>query len=141
MPLFAACRASYLLREAQTYDDGDFNDLNDLLNGINNLTGQAKRNFIFDNLDIPRVMNYLAAMVVLHDNDAIGKNYYLYRDTAGTKRWYILPWDKDLTLGRNYNEGGVLNDDIWANVDFDFTRRSRCLAQPSVIRKPDTPEI
>jgi spore coat protein CotH len=98
-------------------DDGDFNDLNDLLNGINNLTGQDKRNFLFDNLDIPRVMNYLAAMVVLHDNDAIGKNYYLYRDNAGTKRWYILPWDKDLTFGRNYNGGGVLNDDIWANVD------------------------
>jgi lysophospholipase L1-like esterase len=97
-------------------DDGDFNDLYNFLNGINNLTGQAKRNFIFDNLDIPRVLNYLAAMVVMHDNDAVAKNYYLYRDNAGTKRWYILPWDKDLTWGRNY-DGDVLNDEIWANVD------------------------
>ena len=99
-------------------DDGDFNDLYNLLNGINNLTGQARRNFLFDNLDIPRVMNYLAAMVILHDNDAMGKNYYLYRDNAGTKRWYILPWDKDLTWGRNwYNSAGVLNDEIWADKD------------------------
>ncbi|MGA2092466.1 MAG: CotH kinase family protein, partial [Sedimentisphaerales bacterium] len=102
------------------YDDGDFNDLNDLLFGLNNLTGQAHRNFLFDNLDIPRILNYLAAMVVLHDNDAMGKNYYLYRDVAGTNRWYILPWDKDLTFGRNYDEGGVLNDDIWANVDYHY---------------------
>jgi spore coat protein CotH len=97
-------------------DDGDFNDLHDLLYGINNLTGQDRTNFIFDNVDIPRMMNYMAANIIMHDNDAVAKNYYLYRDTAGTQRWYILPWDKDLTWGRNYN-GAVLNDEIWAQVD------------------------
>ena len=97
--------------------DGDYNDLHNLLYGINNLTGQARRNFIFDNIDIPRTLNYLAILAVIHDNDSVAKNYYLYRDTSGTQRWYMLPWDKDLTWGRNYNGGGVLNDDIWANVD------------------------
>ena len=97
-------------------DDGDFNDLHDFLYGINNLTGQDRTNFIFDNVDIPRMMNYMAANIIMHDNDAIHKNYYLYRDTAGTQRWYMLPWDKDLTWGRNY-DGAVLSDQIWADVD------------------------
>ncbi|MBN1788193.1 MAG: CotH kinase family protein [Sedimentisphaerales bacterium] len=102
--------------EKKRPDDGDFNDLHDLLDGLNNLTGQAKRDFMFDNLDIPRLLNYWAAHIVIHDNDAVGKNYYLYRDTMGTQRWYMLPWDKDLTWGRNY-QGDVLNDEIWADVD------------------------
>ena len=53
---------------------------------------------------------------MIHDNDAVAKNYYLYRDTNGTGRWQLYPWDLDLTFGRNY-QGAVLNDDIWANVD------------------------
>jgi len=97
-------------------DDGNFNDLHNFLNGINNLTGQARREFIFDNVDIPRMLNYWAAIILMHDNDCVAKNYYLYRDTAGTGRWYMLPWDKDLTWGRNW-QGQVLNDEIWANID------------------------
>ncbi|HUN81240.1 MAG TPA: lamin tail domain-containing protein, partial [Phycisphaerae bacterium] len=37
--------------------------------------------------------------------------------TLGSGRWQFFPWDLDLTFGRNYNSGGVLNDVIWANVD------------------------
>ena len=96
----------------------DFNDLYDFLYGINQLTGDARRNFIFDNVDIPRMLNYWAAIIVMHENDSVAKNYYLYRDSAGTKRWFMTPWDKDLTWGRNwYSSGGVNNDEIWANRD------------------------
>jgi hypothetical protein len=98
-------------------NDNDYNDLNDLLFGINNLSGQARRNFIFDNIDIPRMLNYLAICCVIHEDDSVAKNYYLYHDVGGTQRWYLFPWDKDLTWGRNYNSGGVLNDTIWADVD------------------------
>ena len=110
----------YTYYEKKRPFDADFNDLHDLLDGINNLSGTTKRNFIFDNIDIPRMLNYWAAMVLMHDNDAVHKNFFMYRDTAGTQRWYMLPWDKDLTWGRNYNEGGVLNDDIWADVDYYY---------------------
>ena len=98
-------------------NDGNFNDLHDFLNGINNLTGQARKNFIFDNVDIPRMLNYWSAIIVMHENDAVAKNYYLYRDTAGTKRWFMTPWDKDLTWGRNWDGSAVLNDTIWAKID------------------------
>ena len=94
----------------------DHSDLYQFLTDINGLTGQAQRDYIFDNVDLPPQLNYQAALVLFHENDAPYKNYYLYRDTEGTGRWFMLPWDKDLTWGRNY-DGAVLNDQIWADVD------------------------
>jgi len=54
----------------------------------------------------------------MHDNDVVHKNYYIYRDTEGDEEWRFLPWDKDLTFGRNYTRfGGVLNDGIYFSWD------------------------
>src|SRR6185295_4719879 len=30
-------------------------------------------------------------------------NYYIYRDTEGNGEWVGLPWDVDLSYGRNWN--------------------------------------
>ena len=74
--------------------------------------------WLFDNIDLPAVCSYLAAIVVIHENDHLHKNYYLYRDSQGDREWRFLPWDKDLTLGRNFTRsGGVLNDTIYAATD------------------------
>ncbi len=94
-----------------------FEDLQALLDGVNNLGGQARRDFLFDNLNVPAMLNYIAAKSVIHDNDHVAKNYFLYRDTNVTGRWTMHNWDVDLTFGRNFNAGGVLNDTIWADVD------------------------
>ena len=55
--------------------------------------------FVFDNYDLPALINYLAAGVIAQDLDRTFKNHYLYRDTEGTRLWTVLPWDKDLTFG------------------------------------------
>lgn len=103
--------------EKETRKNEDNSDLVAFVAGLPN-TGSALTNFLFDNLDVPEAINYWAATTIMHDNDQAGKNYYLYRDTDGNSEWSVLPWDKDLTFGRNFtNEGGVLNDTIWANVD------------------------
>ncbi|MGB0952645.1 MAG: CotH kinase family protein [Planctomycetota bacterium] len=92
-------------------------DLQDLVNGVA-LSGTALDTFMFDNVDLPAVVSYLVATSIIHDNDHVQKNYYLYRDTEGDEEWMFLPWDKDLTWGRNYTlGGGVLNDTIWAHRD------------------------
>jgi hypothetical protein len=75
--------------------------------------GPTMETYLFDNIDVPRVLSYLAATWVLHDNDHVHKNYFLYRDSDGDGEWHFIPWDKDLTWGRNYELfGGVLNDNI-----------------------------
>ncbi len=92
-------------------------DLADLVAGVQ-LSGTALRDYLFDNVDVPEVISYLVATSLIHDNDHVAKNYYLYRDSDGDGLWRFLPWDKDLTLGRNYTlAGGVLNDTIWADDD------------------------
>ncbi|MBL7008679.1 MAG: CotH kinase family protein [Planctomycetes bacterium] len=92
-------------------------DLGDLIGGIQ-LNGAALRDFLFDNVDVPEVISYIAATTLIHDNDHVAKNYYLYRDSDGDGEWRMLPWDKDLTFGRNYTlQGGVTNDTIWADDD------------------------
>jgi hypothetical protein len=102
--------------EKKSRKSEDYSDLDELLTNIATLEGKARRDYIFDNVDIPAQLNYQAALVLMHDNDSTHKNYYLYRDTEGTGRWRMLPWDKDLTWGRNFVDS-VLNEDLWADTD------------------------
>ena len=102
--------------EKKNPDDGDFSDLYDLLTGVNQLTGQERRDFLFDHIDIPGMISYLVGTCLVHNNDHVAKNYFLYRDTFGTERWSMHAWDMDLTFGRSY-QGRVLNDDIFADDD------------------------
>ncbi len=82
------------------------------------LNNPDRRRNVFDMVDIPAVISYLAATAIMFDNDHVHKNYFLYRDSDGDGEWRFLPWDKDLTLGRNYTlGGGVLNDTMFATQD------------------------
>jgi len=101
--------------------DEDASDLLALAGGID--TRNSNRNtFVFDNVNIPAVINYWASSVIMHENDHTHKNYYAYRDTwdpvnnpNGTNEWMFLPWDKDLTFGINNGIGGVIADQDWPN--------------------------
>ncbi len=98
--------------------DEDFSDLHAFLFQLNNLTGQPLNRFLYDEVDIPSALNYIAVQTLIHNNDHVAKNYFFYRDTEGTRRWTFLPWDLDLTFGRNFILGdGSLNDEIWADDD------------------------
>jgi len=116
----AALVAKY---EKESRESEDYSDLWEFLQGVNSTDGESRRRYLFDHIDIPAMVNYLAVNAVIHNNDHITKNYYLYRDTEGTGRWRMFPWDMDLTFGRHYlgapedEWGVVLNDTIWADVD------------------------
>jgi hypothetical protein len=93
----------------------DNRDLEALINGLQ-LIGPARTAYLYDHVNLPAVVNYLAVTTLIHDADCADKNYYLYRDTGGTGEWTFLPWDKDLTFGRNF-DGHVLQDQITADRD------------------------
>jgi len=115
--MYNTCVSSTVGVEKMTRLTEDHSDLLELVNGVK-LTNPDRRKYVFDAVDIPAVISYLAAMAIMFDNDHVHKNYYLYRDTNGDGEWRFLPWDKDLTLGRNYtNTGGVLNDTMFATQD------------------------
>lgn len=91
-------------------------DLGALVAGVRG-SGATLERYLFDNIDVPAVISYLVANVLTHDNDNVHKNHYLYRDTRGDGEWRFVPWDKDLTFGRNFDGRAVLNDQIWARRD------------------------
>jgi hypothetical protein len=94
-------------------------DLDDFCRSINDTSGATRHNNIFDRVNLPLTLNYLAATVLTHQNDHPHKNHYLYRDSDGSGEWCFLPWDHDLTWGSNWigNQGGSYGDVIYAADD------------------------
>ncbi|MCY2955347.1 MAG: lamin tail domain-containing protein [Planctomycetota bacterium] len=94
--------------EKKNPDDANFADLQAFLDGIHQSDLTAKQNFVIDNLDIPRFVDYQVGIVLTESLDAPQKNYFLYQDTNnldnpnGTNLWMILPWDAHLTFGKSY---------------------------------------
>jgi spore coat protein CotH len=87
--------------EKKTRKNESNSDLQALINGLRR-TGTARTQFIYDNVNVPAMVNYLDAMIITGGVDCCHKNYYAYRDTEGTGEWQFLPWDLDLTFGRNW---------------------------------------
>ena len=96
--------------------DPGYGDLLAFVTGLNGPTA-ARHDFLLEHVDLPTTINYIAAKAIMHDNDHIRKNYYLYRDTDGTQRWTMHAWDLDLTFGKNFTGQGVFSDEIWADED------------------------
>lgn len=107
-------------------------DLVALVNGINT-SGAALENYIFDHIDLPRQLNYMAATVLTQNNDNMKKNFYLYRDSEGSGEWTQLPWDTDLTWGSHYmTNDSIAHDGIWADADWILGgRNSNARLSPS----------
>ncbi|MBM3845221.1 MAG: hypothetical protein FJ405_02905, partial [Verrucomicrobia bacterium] len=111
--------------------DQDYRELEEFVASISEINPR-QTDFLYDHVDIPSVLNYLAVNVLIHDNDSVGKNYFLHRDSSGARLWRVLPWDKDLTFGHNHRSRVGLSDDIWADFDRTNTFGSdRALSSPS----------
>lgn len=133
-------------------------DLVEFWNGLGR-SGPALLNYIYDNVNIAEVVNYLASMTITGNTDCCHKNYYFYRDTEITGEWMMLPWDQDLSFGRVWSGGPSYWDDtmhpdtglrvgggnklpaaLFANPIFDqmYLRRLRTLME-ELMQSTDTP--
>ena len=79
----------------QIPEDRDYSDLAALTEGLELEDPVEREAFLFDNVDIPRVVHYLAITLLGPNHDRLQHNYYMYRDTGGTDEWSFLPWDLD----------------------------------------------
>ncbi|MGC6459912.1 MAG: lamin tail domain-containing protein [Akkermansiaceae bacterium] len=122
--------------EKKTRRDEGNSDLQALVSAVNSGSSTTRNNYLWDNVNIPGVINYLAASRIMHENDDQGKNYYLHRNTTTTGEWTIVPWDKDLTWGRNYTlevSGTfqrIYSDIIWADNDTTVGNRNASPSHP-----------
>jgi hypothetical protein len=84
-----------------------YEDTSDLQNFYNAIIpgGTAALNYIYDNVNLPSMVNFLAAKAITSDHDCCHKNYYFYRDSNNSGEWYGLPWDFDLSWGHVWISG------------------------------------
>lgn len=122
--------------EKKTRKDEDRSDLQDLIAGINSF-GAGRLTYLLDNVNIPELITYMAANTIISDRDHGTKNYYFYRDTEGDGLWQILPWDKDLTFGRNWH-GGLFQDIVTFDnspVDVSWNRLLAAVYETPLLRE------
>jgi hypothetical protein len=97
-------------KKTRKYENND--DLVELYEGVS-LTGERRRRYLYDNMDVPQVVNFLAARAITGDVDCCHKNYYFYRDTGVSDEWQMWPWDVDLSFGRVWNSSETYwNEDL-----------------------------
>ncbi len=94
------------------------------------LSGSALETFVFDQLDVPGMVNFMATIAITQNIDASDKNHFLYQDTEGTGEWRVLPWDQDLTFGPN-----ALNTDTIV-FDQQLTNSPACASHPFIGARP-----
>ena len=99
--------------EKKTRKFEDMSDLQALIDGVNPNTRSLaqRRQYVYDNVNIPAMINLCATQSMILDTDWGHKNYYVYRDTLGTKEWYTLPWDEDLSFGHTFTGAQNYFDD------------------------------
>ncbi|HRZ35419.1 MAG TPA: lamin tail domain-containing protein [Candidatus Paceibacterota bacterium] len=91
-------------------------DLAALIQGMSQAGATAREAFLYDNLDVPQMVDFLAAKIITADTDCCHKNYYLYRDSDGTREWMAMPWDVDLSFGRVWTSAYAYYDEqIYTN--------------------------
>jgi hypothetical protein len=88
--------------------------LEDFLEQINSLGGHELDAFLSARVDVESLIDYLVGCQLIHNTDHVEKNYLLHASPEG--RFRMLPWDLDLTHGRNFEcsrgGDGLLNDDL-----------------------------
>ena len=85
--------------EKKTRLDEGLEDVQALVDGLNLPTAEERKQFLYDNINLPQLMNYLSGRTITMDADDVRKNFYMYRDTNGNGEWHMFPWDKDWTFG------------------------------------------
>ncbi|MHC4557334.1 MAG: lamin tail domain-containing protein [Planctomycetota bacterium] len=110
-PLYKAALNQTLFDNAYDFElknNSDYAPMVDLVDGLS-LFGTALGNYIFDNLNIPEVISYLATSVIVSETDHAHKNYYMHFDKL-KDQWYIFPWDRDLSWGNVWQGTNIVTN-------------------------------
>ena len=68
--------------------------------------------------------------MITSNRDCCHKNYYAYRDTNETGQWHYLPWDVDLSQGRNWGGFGLayFDDTMYPDNDLFMGQNNRLIS-------------
>lgn len=77
-----------------------FGRLRKLISDINGARIEDFHNVLDKHFNVDTVLNWLVVNTLASNGDTYNKNYFMYNSPV-TKKWHIIPWDYDLTFGRN----------------------------------------
>jgi len=97
-------------------------DLQTLVNNLDeSLSLGTRAVYAYDNLDLPQCVSYCVGLALISSQDHGHKNYYVYRDSDRSGEWAILPWDVDLSWGRNWLDSqGYFTDTLFQDNVLNF---------------------
>jgi len=87
--------------EKETRETEGFDALQKFCRGL--ATAAETPEFFEQHVDVDRLVNYLAAGVLVQNWDCFNKNHHLVHDVDGSGKWFPTPWDVDRTLGDHWN--------------------------------------
>ena len=124
-------------KKTRKYEDNT--DLSELYSGLS-LSGETRRRYLYDNVDVAQVVNFLAARAITGDVDCCHKNYYFYRDTGLSNEWQMWPWDVDLSFGRVWNSAETYwNEELIPNTSLFVGQGNRM--PNAIFNSPETRQM
>jgi hypothetical protein len=83
--------------EKKERESEDYTDVWQLTQAVDAPYSPQQREWLFENIDIPGMVNYMALNTVMRHQDSNQKNWWISRDSDGTKRWNMWHWDLNRT--------------------------------------------
>ncbi len=95
--------------EKKLQEDEPWDDLDKLAHDLADLPGAQAYQALGELVDEETMARFMVANVLINQTDHLHKNYLLYHDHLSTGKWFVVPWDHDLTWGRVYDRkvGGI----------------------------------
>ena len=88
--------------EKQTRITEGTTDMANFVTAITNANLTTRENNVFDQIDVPSTINYIAASRMMQEGDDVWANMVIYRDSDGTGEWRVIPYDLNLSWGQLY---------------------------------------
>lgn len=88
--------------EKQTRVTEPSTDMSNFVTAITNATIATRKINVFDQIDIPATVNYLAVARITQEGDDVWANMVIQRDSDGTGEWRVIPFDTNLSWGQLY---------------------------------------
>lgn len=115
---------AFLQQAFESRGNADWRELASLIQWVHDTPAgdDFYRGFV-SRFDVEVFIDWLAIHMLIGDVDAFGDDYWLYRGRSSGSKWMVLPWDHDLSFGKNERDG--------LTPDVDLGRHGRGLRQLS----------
>ena len=88
-------------QETQKDEEGSYAELQSFCREL--ASSRDVLDFFNRRVDLEKYVNYLAASIFTQNWDGYNKNHFLVYNGKGSKKWFVVPWDLDRSLGDHWD--------------------------------------